>query len=286
MPDPAPAASNPACPSGSAGPIRMVAIDLDGTLLRSDKRLSLRTARAIQQARQRGVRVVLASARPPRSVRDIYRHLDLDTLQINYNGALVHDPHRRRNLFHQPLSPKLASRIARLARRLDPDIVVSVEILDKWYTDRVDDSLMTETARFQSPDFIGPLTSFLHVPVTKLMLLAPPARLEPVRQAIREKFRGHVEILISDDYLLQVVRAGVDKALALDRVAQLYGIEPDQVMAIGDAPNDLGMLRWAGLGVAVDNAWPMVRDVAKAVVPSNDQDGVAVALEQFVLARN
>ena len=262
-----------------------MALDLDGTLLRSDKRISTRSVSAIAQVMQRGVRVVLASARPPRSVREIYNLLRLDTLQINYNGALIHDASLARHWFHQPLAAKLAMRVARFARRVDPQVVVSAEILDRWFTDRVDGSLLTESSRMHHPDFIGPLESFLHVPVTKLMLLAPPHRLERVRQAVRRKFAGRIAILISDGHLLQIVDAGVDKSHALARLAGHYGISAKQVMAIGDAPNDLGMLRWAGLGVAVQNAWPAVREAADVLTLANDHEGVALALQRYVLDR-
>ena len=276
----------PAKPMRDVQRVDMVAIDLDGTLLRSDKRLSKRAVSAIGQATRQGVHVVLASARPPRTVREIYRYLGLETYQVNYNGALIHDMPRNRHIFHQPLPPRLARKIARLARRMDPNIVVSAEILDRWYTDRVDPTLLTETSKMHHPDFMGPLKSFLHVPVTKLMLLAPHERLTPVREAIRKRFGKQVAVLVSDHHLLQIVHRQVDKAEALQRIAQDYDVPAQQVMCIGDAPNDLGMLKWAGLGVAMANAWAPVRAVADVIVPSNDDDGVAYALEQFILDRN
>lgn len=265
------------------GGVGLLAIDLDGTLLRTDKRLSRRVAASVAQATRQGVHVVIASARPPRSVRAIYDKLKLTTYQVNYNGALIHDPPKRRNLFHQPLDTELARRIARLARRVDPDCLVSIEILDKWYTDRVDELLETETSRTMNPDFIGPLDAFFTVPVTKLMLLAPPDRLGRVTEQVKRKFGREVAILFSDDHLIQIVHHRVDKGVAVKWVADAYNIPAQRVVAIGDAPNDTGMLRWAGLGIAVDNAWPAVRRAADVVVPSNDADGVVHAIERYVL---
>jgi len=261
----------------------MVAIDLDGTLLRSDKSLSETNARAIAEATNRGVHIVLASARPPRSVREIYHRLGLDTLQINYNGALVHDMPRGRHVRHQPMGADLAGRIIRYARELDPQVAVSLEILDKWYTDRVDDSLPTETSRRFTPDAVGPIERFLDAPVTKLMLLAPPDRMNRLREAVHARFGRQIEILVSDDYLIQLVDRQVDKAKALEAVADHYGVGREQVMAIGDAPNDLGMIRWAGLGIAMDNGWPELKRVASVIAPSNDEDGVAYVIRRYVL---
>ncbi len=270
-------------PIHPAHPIGLVALDLDGTLLCSDKRLSRRAIRVIGEVSRRGIRIVLASARPPRSVVEIYRHLKLDTLQINYNGALVYDPPRARHTFHQPLAADLARRIVAVARKTDPHVVVSIEILDKWYTDHVDETLPTETSLHFSPDFVGPLRTFLHVPVTKLMLLAPPQRLGSVRAAVEHRFADRVRVDVSDPHLIQVVHPKVDKAHALAKVAETYRVPRQRVMAVGDAPNDIGMLRWAGWGVAMGNGWEAVRAAADAVVPGNDEDGAVHALQRYVL---
>lgn len=261
----------------------LVALDIDGTILRSDKRLAVKTCDAVKAAMRRGVRVVLASARPPRSVKEIYKHLALNTVQINYNGALIHDPVAGKHVYHQPLDAALAMRIVKIARKLDPKVVVSVEILDKWYTDHIDETLPTETSKAFTPDFIGPLEAFLHVNPTKLMLLAPRPRLDPIIEAVQTKFAGQIGLAISDEHLLQVIHHRADKSVALAMVAQQYGVAWDRVMAIGDAPNDVGMLKWAGLGVAMGNAWGPVREAADVIVPDNDDDGVAHAIEKYVL---
>ena len=265
--------------------IRLVALDLDGTAIRSDRTLSDATAEAVHHCIERGVRIVLASARPPRSVRDIHTRLGLNTLSIHYNGALIHDLKTGRNVFHQPMRAPMARRIADAARRTDPDCLVNVEILDKWYTDLHDDTagVIHETARTFAPDFIGPIDAFLTVPITKLMLMAPPTRMGRLLSMIGRKFAGRIALTVSDDHLIQIMHPEVNKAAALQRVAAAYGVERDQIMAVGDAPNDAEMLRWASLGVAMGNAWPAAKDAADAVVPGNDDDGAAQALREYVL---
>jgi len=263
--------------------IGLVAIDVDGTLLRSDKSLTRVSAEAIAEATEAGVHVVIASARPPRSVREIYHALGLDTLAIHYNGALIHDLPRGKHVYHQPIDVGLAKRIVKVARRVDRNVSVSAEILDKWYTDFVDPELPTETSKIFRPDMVGPLESFMYVPVTKLMLLAPPQRLQKVTDMIRRRFAGQVTVIVSDPHMIQIVHPEVDKAHALQRIAQQYGVMQCNVMAIGDAPNDVGMLRWAGLGVAMENAWPIVHTAADVIVPSNDDNGVAYAIRKYVL---
>ncbi len=262
----------------------LLAIDLDGTLIRSDKRMNLQDVAAIKLASAAGVKVVLASARPPRTVREIYDLLGLDTPQINYNGALVRDPLSEINLLHRPLPGHRVREIVRVARRVLPEVLVSLEVLDQWYTDHHEPTLGTATSRSFPPDYVGSLEPLYAEPVTKLMLLANPDRLVAVREAILEEFGTDIALMVSDRHLLQIAHPSVSKSLALAWVAGMLDIQPDRVVAIGDAPNDICMLQWAGLGLAVDNAWPETMAAADAIVPANNDAGVAHAIYRHVLA--
>ncbi|MBX2851156.1 MAG: Cof-type HAD-IIB family hydrolase [Phycisphaeraceae bacterium] len=259
-------------------------MDLDGTLLRSDKKLVMYDAVAVKEAVRRGVKVVLATARPPRSSRGIHNKLGLDTPLINYNGASIHDVEQDRSTFHQPLCSETAREVIEMARSIEPSVVVSIEVLDKWYTDHDDPAFKTETARRFKPDYIGPLNLPLSLPITKLMLLFHAERLSPVRDAIVTEFAGRAAFPQSDATIIQVVHAEVDKAAALALVAAGYGIAPERVCAIGDAPNDAGMLQWAGLGCAVASAFGGARDAADVILEqTNDERAVGLAIERYVL---
>lgn len=286
MIDPPPNARRDARPAtdGWTRPVDLVAIDIDGTLLTGGKQLRPPVAEAIRRCGEIGIRVVLASARPPRSVRQIYEVLALDTLTVHYNGALIHDPQRGRNFAHHPLEPGLVRRVVRAARKLDADCHVHIEILDRWYTDREPHAVWTTvTGKSFSPDFIGPLDAFLSVPVTKLMLLAPPRRLPRIVEMIRRRFAGMVNVAVCEEHLVQLMCPAIDKAKAVQAVAEHYGIDRRRTMAIGDAPNDRPMLDWAEIGVAVENAHPQIAAMADHTVGSNDDDGVAEALHRFAL---
>jgi len=141
---------------------------------------------------------------------------------------------------------------------------------------------LTYSERFD-PDFVGPLNAFLTVPVTKLMLLAPAVQLKPVRAAIHEHFRNDVGLMESDENLLQYVHPRVDKGRALRFVADRYKIPKEKVLAIGDAPNDVSMLKWAGLGCCVSSGWAEALAAADEIIPPNDEDAVAYAIQTFVL---
>jgi Cof subfamily protein (haloacid dehalogenase superfamily) len=263
--------------------IRLIAIDLDGTLLNDSKQISEQTVAALKCLPSRGVKVVIASARPPRSVRHIYQQLGLHTLQINYNGALIWDEPGQREFFHQPMIGAVVRRIVDFSRSISDDTVVAAEILDRWYTDRKEQPFTTETGKLFQPDVVTDLEGCCAQPVTKLMLLGPPALVSQLQREVQARFGNEVTILRTDEHLIQIMDPHAGKAPALKRVANHYQIALEHVLAIGDAPNDVAMLEISGIGVAMDNADPRVKAVADWVAPSNNDHGVHAALVRYVL---
>lgn len=257
--------------------VRLIAIDLDGTLLTRAGAIEPRAADLIRRV-SHSAPVVIASARPPRSVRPFHRALGLDTLQVNYNGAMVWDEMSHTVHHHKTLDAVVAWRVVCIAREVLSEVLVSYEHDDRWLTDRVDERFQVESSKAIQPDEIGPLERFAHLAPTKLLLQAEPDRLERVAQALAGEAVG---VIRTDADLLQIARPDVDKAAALERVAERYGVTMSQVLAIGDNQNDLGMLTRAGIGVAVGNAIEPVRRAARHVVASNDRGGVAEAIERF-----
>lgn len=264
--------------------IKLVAIDLDGTLLDSSKKVSEQTARALRCLN--GAQVVIASARPPRSVRHIYKQLKLDTWQINYNGALIWDEVGQKPVFHRPLKALLVREMIEKARDMFDEVLIHAEIMDKWFTDRDDMSHTTETGKLFKPDKICPVDEFCAGPITKLMMLGDPPILTRIEALLLEEFSDKVSILHTDHDLLQIMDKRVSKAVALEKVATHHGIKAEEVMAVGDAPNDVGMLQYAGVAVAMDNAHKMVKKVADWIAPSNDDHGVHAALVRYGLCEN
>lgn len=264
--------------------IHLVAIDLDGTLLNSAKQVTEASAAMLRAARREaGVRIVLASARPPRTVMPFYQLLQLDTPMINYNGALVLDPPSGRIILHRPLSARIARGVVALARRKYPDVLVSGEILDRWYTDRLDPAYATETGKLVKPDLVAPTDQWLTEPVTKLLLLGRPERLLELARAIARAYPRQLTIMKTDEQLLQICRATVSKAKALRAVAGELGVARHEVMAIGDNDNDVEMLQWAGIAVAMGNATPAALAVADYVTDHHDADGAANAIHRLII---
>lgn len=263
--------------------IRLLAIDLDGTLLNDAKTVSDQTVLALQNLSEQGVKVVIASARPPRSVRPIYRQLKLDTWQINYNGALIWDEPTQQAVFHRPMDCRLARQIIEVARDMFEEVLVSCEVMDRWYTDRLDNTYTTETGKLFKPDVVAEIDTFCNQPITKVMLLGEPRIILRLEALLGQQFEGKISLVRQEAQLIQIMHPQVSKAAALHKVARHYGLRSRQIMAIGDAPNDVGMLQLAGVAVAMDNAHPLVKDVADWVAPSNNDHGVFAALVKYGL---
>lgn len=273
----------PVSPPGGAD-IRLVALDLDGTLLDSRKQIDEDTAAALRSLSARGVQVVIASARPPRGVRHIYQQLKLSNWQINYNGALIWDEPGAKPVFHRPMPGAIIRKMVDIARDQFDEIGVHAELLDRWYTDRPVTEYVTETGRLFQPDRICPVEEICCSPVTKLMLMGEPSMLMKLEPLLLKEFASSVTIVSTDAHLMQIMDRRVGKAVALRKIATHHGIRSSQVMAIGDAPNDVGMLQYAGYSIAMSNAVPVVKQVAKWVAPGNDERGVLAALRRYGLA--
>jgi Cof subfamily protein (haloacid dehalogenase superfamily) len=262
--------------------IRLVAVDLDGTLLNDSKQVSEQTVEAFRCLPARDAKVVIASARPPRSVRHIYNDLGLQTLSIHYNGAMIWDEPNQRVMYHQPMDCAAVRSIIDAARDMFDEVSVSCEVLDKWFTDREVQPYTTQTGLIFRPDLVAPLDEFCNQPITKLLLLGEPMMLSRLEPILMDQF-SDVSIVRSDEELIQIMDRRASKGNALKLVANFYGIPMSEVMAIGDEINDVSMLKLAGAAVAMDNAHPSVKGIAHWVAPSNNDHGVHAALRRWGL---
>ena len=257
------------------GQVRLVASDLDGTLLRSDDSVSQRTLAALARTVAAGIRFVLVSARSPGWLAPEAARLGLDGIGICCNGAVVYDYEAERVIIHHPLAPETARELVHGLRLAAPGVVFGCERPSGF---------IAETAYrpiFRPPDSIprADALAFVAEPVTKLVLQHPELS-QPELHAIAAGFGdGQIEACYSGAGLVEVSAAGVTKGSALAELCAELEIERDAVIAFGDMLNDISMLEWAGRGIAVANAHAQVLAAADEVTASNDEDGVALVLE-------
>ena len=263
-------------------PIKLLLLDLDDTLLGKDLEISPANRAALAAAAAAGVGVTLASGRMFRSMRPYAETLDLALPLITYNGALAR-PLSGPDLWHQPLANATArALLAELARY---DATVHLYLDDRLYVERLDERVLRYTANARvEAEPVGDLLSFLgEGEPTKMLALGAPECVAELRQSLGGEFADRAEITISKPTYLEIMAPGISKAVALARLAAHLGLAQSETMAIGDGPNDLGMLAQAGLGVAVGNAPPEVLAKVEHVVAPSDRDGVAEAVRRFIL---
>lgn len=264
---------------GLATPIiKALVLDLDGTFLRTDKTISRRNREVVRRCAEVGIRVIVATARPPRAVRKFLPDMPWVDCVVYYNGALVTCQAMER---HTPIPPEISRRVTASIRAWQPESIIVYEVHDDWYT-------ATPIPDFSRAVFgIGPADPTPEIAdETYISALSPTKILIPWFDAwrdLQEEFHHMVNVIATDGgALVQIMHASVSKEAAVMRVLDDMGIAPAETMVFGDDVNDVGLFRLCGVPVAMGNAIPELRAVAAYITASNDDDGVAVAIEQLV----
>jgi hydroxymethylpyrimidine pyrophosphatase-like HAD family hydrolase len=258
----------------------LVATDLDGTLLRADGTISEHTRDLLAALLVRGIPVVMVSARPPRDLRRIADYIGVEGIAIGSNGALVYDLATDTILDHWPLAPEVAMRLVCSLRQALPEACFAVESGVRAGWER---GYLKIRGREPEPDdWIDDALALCSTPISKLLLRHPTLSADELLAVGRMVAGEEALATHSGSALLELSASGVDKASALARFCARQDIAPASVVAFGDMPNDIPMLRWAALGIAVANAHADVLAIADAVTSSNADDGVAVAIEALL----
>ncbi|MBP2649558.1 MAG: yidA 2 [Firmicutes bacterium] len=251
--------------------IKLIALDLDDTLLNNGKKVSLRASKAIRQAVKQGVTVTMATGRMYKSALPYALELELDVPIITYNGALVKWSKSGETLFHQPIDSATTREVLSLFKERG------------WYVQAyVDDQLYVDKLNSKS-DYYERMTGIAAIPLdekfyklegepSKMLAIAEPEDIGGIRQVMADTFGSRLNLAVSGPRYLEIVNPMVNKGMALKFLAESLGIVRAEVMAVGDSQNDLSMIKYAGFGVAMGNAM------------ANDADGVAEAIENYVLA--
>jgi hypothetical protein len=267
-------------------PIDLIAIDLDGTLLNSKHRLSEENEQAIKQALAHGVKVVLVTGKTHHSAKFLIEKLGLTTPGIYNQGLITALPDG--TVTHQALlDATLAQEIITYAESHGFDVAmysgndIFVRTVTDWFAD------LNRKYHEPMPQGVGSLQDKLATtPINKLMLLKEhhAEEVSAMRKDLEVRLAGKARVLqpIFGD-MMEILPPNTGKGAALKELLADLGIAPENALAIGDGENDIDMFQLVGLGIAMGNAWDIVKQAAQVVVGTNDEHGVAQAIEKFVL---
>ena len=269
-------------------PIRLLALDLDGTLIGSDLALRPRTREAIMGAVRSGVHVSLATGRMATSAQPFAAELGLRDPVIAYQGALVRDsprPDRRlgRLIYHRPLPAEVARETIRWTR--ERGFAPHLNHLERFIIP-ADDPRTDDYSAFLGAraEIVPDLEGWIRRPVSKVLAVGPTGAPLEHLEAARAHFAGRAEVTVSHPEFLEFLAPGVSKGQAVRWLARRLGIPLEQTVAIGDQYNDLEMIAAAGHGVAMPSAPPAVQAAGRYIAPPLADEGAAQVIELLVLA--
>lgn len=267
---------------------RLIATDLDGTLLRGDKSISARTTGVLDRISAEGTRIVLVTGRPIRWLQLVYDQLGIRLPAVCANGAVVYDPLADEVLRADPLAPELLGEVVRRLRAEVPGITLAVEVTDsRQMRHEVDYPVPVHwDHQHGAIRMVDAPEELLTAPAVKLLARAGVRDPDAFVQVVSGALAGLAEATHSSySGLVEISAAGVTKAAGLAWFCKRHGLDAADVIAFGDMPNDVPMLTWAGRAVAVANAHHAVLAIADDVARGNDEDGVAQYLEELFPAR-
>ncbi len=265
----------------------IIALDLDGTLLDDKKQLTPRTEAAVNAVIRAGKRVILATGRPPNGVMptaDRFRLRENGGFILSFNGGMITDCRTGEILYRCPIPQEYNTLLAETAEREQVAIMTYSERGDCIYASAADDPRIAIVAR-NNRMRVYPVNMRTHndFPSQKFLMLAEESHLARVEERMRETWKGKLSIYRSEPFILEIVPDGIDKSVSLRHLLERLSLTPDRLIAFGDGYNDAGMLTFVGLGVAMENAVPPTKAAADLVTASNNNDGVALVLEKYIL---
>lgn len=258
---------------------KLLVLDLDGTLTNSKKEITPFTKEVLINAQQQGLHLVLASGRPTYGIVPLAEQLEMGQYGgfiLSFNGGKVIEVKTGKVFYEQALPPDMMPLIYNRSYEAGLTILsyngkyILTENAEDKYVEY--ESFLTKMKIKETDDFLRDL----HLPADKCLIVGEPEDLVPLEELFRQELGQRINVYRSEPFYLEVVPKGIDKAASLERLLQRIQIKREEVIAIGDGFNDLSMIKFAGLGVAMANAQPPVKSNADRITTfTNNEDGVA-----------
>ncbi|QOG04078.1 Cof-type HAD-IIB family hydrolase [Flavobacterium sp. MDT1-60] len=263
---------------------KMLVLDMDDTLLTDDHKISELNKKVLIEAQAKGVYVVLASGRPTSAMTPYAKELELDlndSYIISFNGAVISTVKDDLVLFEQKLTVEQIHELYDYSVKMKTHIITYLdnEIISETNSEYIEiEKEITGLAHIKVRSFKDAVSK----PAVKCILLAEPSYLKELEQDLKLAM-PHLSIAMSKPFFLEAAQNGIDKAASIKILAEKLNIHQSEIIAVGNAGNDLTMIEYAGLGVWVDNVMPELRDRANVIVASNNDDGVAEVVQRYIL---
>lgn len=263
---------------------KVLALDIDGTLTTSDKVITPETVNAVVKLQEQGVKVVIASGRSEYGFRHIADELEFDrfgSFVMSFNGGKIINYSTGEVVYNNPLSLEYLSEIYDIAKRFnvgilgyEQDCLISGNGTDKYqeYDAWACRMKLKEVHNF--PDYFSKAFN-------KCLLTGDPDKLRAAEPEIKKQFEGRLNVFMSEEFFIEILPYGIHKAAALEHLLNKLGCDKCELMCCGDGLNDITMIEYAGLGVAMANANPLVLQKADYITESNDNNGVLKAINKF-----
>lgn len=265
---------------------KIIAMDLDGTLTNSDKIITPKTKEILMEAQKQGIKVVLASGRPNRGIYKLEKELELKKYGgyiLPYNGGQIVECATGKILYSKTIPADVAQRIVALARIFYANLVTYKEenllCLEKYDMYAEIEAKINDMTIVQPDNYEETIKTF---DVPKFIMLEDEHHLVRIQNYIKPAIDDYCECFTSAPYFLEITPKGIDKGHSLFHLLKHLGMEHSDLIAFGDGMNDMSMIQFAGLGVCMENGRDELKKAADYVTLSNDNDGIAHALEKFL----
>ncbi len=261
----------------------LVALDLDDTLLNTEHKLENETITVINELKKMGLNVIISTGRMYQSALPYAVKLGLNGPMITYNGAYVRNIFNDKLIYHQTIEKNVARELIQDVERSDMHINIYLD--DNLYIEKHNDlSKIYEKISGVKAKEVGKLSFFIKSSPTKLLLIEKDYEKKmKFKEESRQKFYDRLAITESKKKFIEFMAPGVSKGKALKLLAEKHNIKQGEVVAIGDGWNDMEMIEWAGLGIAVQNAPEGVKKRADMIAPPHHDNGVATVLRDLFL---
>jgi len=258
----------------------LIVLDLDGTLLTDEKKISEKTKMTLFKAKEAGHQVMIATGRPFRASQLYYNELFLTTPIVNFNGALIHHPKNTGwNTIHSPIDISVVHDVVDSVDKYQYENLIA-EVMDDGFIHNEDHRMMDIFNMGEPNVTIGNLRGSLNTDPTSLLIHAEEANVQIIRDHLASV---HAELIDhrrwgAPFHIIEIVRKGLNKAVGISHIAKEMNIPRDRIIAFGDEDNDLEMLEYAGVGVAMSNGIDQLKNIANEITLSNNEDGIAKLL--------